>query len=159
MAGGGYDGAVIGVGCAFYLADGFYLIVIGVAGVGLVVGVIKICGGAEEGIGAVFSAAAVHLILAGPGDGGPLDVGLAGRDQVVRRHHGSRAVAGACHGSAVDALGADSIHRLDLVIIDIAGVGLAVGVFKICGGAEEGIGAVFGAAAVYLIFDLSLIHI
>ena len=84
MAGGGYDGAVIGVGCAFYLADGFYLIVIGVAGVGLVVGVIKICGGAEEGIGAVFGAAAVYLIFDCPFYGRPLEVGLAGGGDVLR---------------------------------------------------------------------------
>jgi len=150
-AGDGHCGAEGGVGSTLHLADGLYLVVVGIAGVGLAVGIICGRGGTQKGIGALLAAAAVHLILAGSGHCRPLDVGLAGRRPVICLHHRSRTAAGDGHRSAEGGVGAIGSQSLHLVVIGGTDVSLAVRVVQICGGVQERISAVLAAAAVHLV--------
>ena len=76
-----------GIRRALYLADGPYLVVVGIPGAGLVVGIVGGRSGAQEGIGPVLCGCAVHLVLAGIGHGIPLDVGLAAGAHIGRLHN------------------------------------------------------------------------
>ena len=80
-----YDGTVITLGAIG--GQCFHLVVIGVAGAGLIIGVVGGRSGAQERIGPALCGCAVHLVLAGIGHGIPLDVGLAAGTHIGRLYN------------------------------------------------------------------------
>ena len=80
-----YDGTVITLGAIG--GQCFHLVVIGVAGAGLVVGIVGGRSGAQERIGPALCGCAVHLVLAGIGHGIPSEIGLAAGAHIGRLHN------------------------------------------------------------------------
>ena len=91
MADAHYDGTVITLGAIG--GQCFHLVVIGVAGAGLIIGVVGGRSGAQERIGPVLCGCAVHLVLAGIGHGVPSEVGLAAGAHIAGLHRRSSRTA------------------------------------------------------------------
>ena len=86
MADARYDGTVITLGAIG--GQCFHLVVIGVAGAGLIIGVVGGRSGAQERIGPALCGCAVHLVLAGIGHGIPSEIGLAAGAHIAGLHGG-----------------------------------------------------------------------